>query len=157
MIVQLNLPTTRSNNKIQRCTWRFTSFVLSLALVSGSAAGAEPDGGMTQMPETVSVSFVLEKASRNAAGAARVESILRSLDAVSTHPGSATISGRFTHDQFKKLFGVDLTSVPAENRGENDFGSSGGYVATKELPVPPELQDYVTSASVEPPARRLNE
>lgn len=109
------------------------------------------------MPEAVVVSFVVDHASRNPAGVAKIESILESLNALATRSGSATVSCRFTPEQFEKLFDVSVRPVPAAESGDSDFGAGGGYVAAGDLSVPPELAAYVISASVEPPARRFNE
>lgn len=140
---------------------RFTSVVSTLVLINGCAVSPDPatdsDEQVAQMSETVSVSFVVDRASRNPAGVAEIQSILKSLGAVSTRAGYATVSCRFTPEQFQDLFHVDVKPVPAAEPGEADFGSSGGYVTTGTLSVPPELSDYVTSASVEPPAKRYTE
>lgn len=109
------------------------------------------------MPETVSVAFVVDKASRNAEGVARIESILRSLGAASTHSGYATVSCRFPIERFRELFKTDVKPVPAAKPGEDDFGAGGGYLSSGTLSVPAELAGYVTSVSVEPPARRYSE
>jgi len=109
------------------------------------------------MSQTVSVAFVVEKEYQNPGGIAEIESILKSLGALSTTSGYATVSGQFTPAQIEKHFSVHVETVPPIESEEQDFGARGGYVTDAKPRIPTSLGGYVTSVSIEPPVTRHSE
>ena len=134
-------------------------FLISMSVIACDAgpSGSEPSSGAMIMSDTVSVSLVIDKKARTPEKIERVKSILTSLGAESIVSGAATVTCKLIPERFEEVFGVKVEAVPPVESGDYDFGSPGGYVTRGELSIPRGLADYVTSASVEPPAKRLNE
>jgi hypothetical protein len=107
------------------------------------------------MSAPINIAMLLRKPWRTAEGIARVQEIASSLGINPSASGRASVSGKVSSDLFVKLFAVSPTPVEPKKPGTEDFGSAGGYTTEMELPIPRELEKYVESISVVPPARRL--
>lgn len=107
------------------------------------------------MSASINIAILLRKSWRTPKGVERVQEIASSLGIDISTSGRATISGKVPPNLFVKLFGVSVIPVEPTTPGTNDFGSAGGYASETEIPVPSELQEYVESISVVPPAKRL--
>ncbi len=103
----------------------------------------------------VTLAVVLKREKRTPEDCARVAEIARSLGFETTARGLATLSLRGSKETFEKTFGTSLKQVPSLAPSEQDAGAPPGLVAEGNIPVPSDLQDYVDSVSVVPPARRL--
>jgi hypothetical protein len=104
---------------------------------------------------SIHIAILLRKSWRTSEGIARVQEIASSLGIQLSTYGRASVSGKVSADRFAKLFSVSPVPVEPTKPGTDDFGSAGGYTTDTTLPIPRELEEYVESISVIPPARRL--
>jgi hypothetical protein len=104
---------------------------------------------------SINIAILLRKSWRTSEGIARVQEIASALGIHPSTRGRASIAGKVSPELFVKLFSVSPIPVEPTKPGADDFGSAGGYTTDRELPIPPELEEYVESISVIPPARRL--
>jgi len=81
--------------------------------------------------------------------------IARSIGLEPQAKGLATVSVCASDKSFQRIFGEKVKRIPPLAPSDRDAGAPGGLMAQGDLPVPGELEEFVESMSVVPPARRL--
>jgi len=104
---------------------------------------------------TIPIGILLKPTSRNRPAAEQVAQLARDRGWAVTSIGAATVSARVSPEQFRRDFGVEPQPLAPRPPGGRDFGRPGGYAAPEPLPTPSELEPYVESIAITPPATRL--
>jgi hypothetical protein len=91
------------------------------------------------MEPVIPLQILLRKPWRTKEGVATAREVCTRLGIEPTASGAATVSGRITPAVFETLF-----SISAEN-------AAAPTTATRALPIPPELQEFVESITIAPP------
>ena len=69
--------------------------------------------------------------------------------------GRASLSVRIPKIEFEKLFTSKIVEQGEVKPAGQDFGSRAGVVAIETIPIPEELEKYISIISIEPPPRRF--
>jgi|SRR5678809_1298337 hypothetical protein len=91
------------------------------------------------MESVIPLQILLRKPWRTREGVAEARAVCTRLGIEPTASGAVTLSGRITPAIFQSLF-----SISAEN-------AAAPTTATRPLPIPQELQEYVESITIAPP------
>lgn len=103
----------------------------------------------------INIAMMLKPSSRTPEGVAYVQSIANKLGFLPTTKGERSVSFRIDAEAFQRVFGLSAQPLPPLPSTDSDFGAPGGYSISAELIVPSELQEYVESIVIVPPARRF--
>ncbi len=101
----------------------------------------------------IPISLTLRSEARTLEGVAQVEQAASALGMKPIAAGRSTVSCRVSFEKFAELFGRPALLAVSLPPGSADQGTPGGYMAV-DLSVPVELEKWVESLSVTPPATR---
>lgn len=106
-------------------------------------------------PKQIVVSFVLKEPSGEAIGG--TIAALKQLGFEQCTSGTATVSARLPLARFRQLFGVEARFTGASPPDFGTHGTQAGFTTGDDLLVPPELEEFVSTACITPPMDRLSQ